>query len=125
MAIRLRRTPSLPRPGRCGPLLMLGQALLVGAATLAAANAVGAAPATPNQPLSIPPEELTAPPCRLVVPADLPALQPLRIQPSQVAAKNRRGCLSPADAIYGPDGCPRRLCGSAAGAFRLPPEPSR
>ncbi|MEB3166124.1 MAG: hypothetical protein VKO65_05570 [Cyanobacteriota bacterium] len=124
MAIRLRRTPSLPPTGSCGPLQILSDALLAGSVILATASAVEAAPASPNQPLSIPPEVLTAPPCRLVVPADLPALQPLRILPSQVAAKNRRGCLSPADAIYGPDGCPRRLCG-AAGTFSLPPEPSR
>lgn len=124
MAIRLRRTPSQPLPGSRSPLLIVGDVLLVGAALLAAASAAGAAPASPNQPLSIPTDRLPPPPCPLVVPPQLPALQPLRIDPSQVAAKNRRGCLSPADAIYGPDGCPQRLCGSG-GAFTLPQEPSR
>jgi len=32
------------------------------------------------------------------------ATQPLRIEPSQVASKNRLGCLSPDDAIYGSNG---------------------
>jgi hypothetical protein len=46
-----------------------------------------------------------------VVPPREQVLQPLRIAPGQVAAKNAMGCLSAADAIYGPDGCPTRLCG--------------
>jgi len=79
--------------------------------------------ASPNQPESIPTDRLPPQPCPLVVPADLPALQPLRIQPSQVARKNRRGCLSAADAIYGPDGCPVKLC-TKGGAFNLPPDPT-
>ncbi len=79
--------------------------------------------ASPNQPESIPTDRLPPQPCPLVVPADLPALQPLRIHPSQVARKNRRGCLSPADALYGPDGCPVKLC-TKGGAFDLPPDPT-
>ena len=59
--------------------------------------------------------------CPLIVPASQAELQPLRIRPSQVAGKNARGCLSPADAIYGPDGCPQRLCGGKAGVIQLPP----
>ena len=59
--------------------------------------------------------------CPLIVPASQAELQPLRIRPSQVAGKNARGCLSPADAIYGPDGCPQRLCGGNAGVIQLPP----
>jgi hypothetical protein len=31
------------------------------------------------------------------------------------------GCLSAADAIYGKDGCPIKLCGEASGSFQLPP----
>jgi hypothetical protein len=58
--------------------------------------------------------------CPLLVPASQSELQPLRIPPSQVAAKNARGCLSPADAVYGPDGCPQRLCGQNAGVIQLP-----
>lgn len=55
----------------------------------------------------------------LVAPVDS-ALQPLRIPASEVAAKNRLGCLSAADAVYGPDGCPSRLCGSGRGEIPLP-----
>ena len=58
--------------------------------------------------------------CPLLVPATQSELQPLRISPSQVAAKNARGCLSAADAVYGPDGCPLRLCGRSAGVIQLP-----
>ena len=61
--------------------------------------------------------------CPLIVPAGVTELQPLRIPASQVIAKNARGCLSPADAVYGPDGCPRRLCGADAGVIQLPPLP--
>jgi hypothetical protein len=61
--------------------------------------------------------------CPLIVPASQAELQPLRIRPDQVAGKNARGCLSPADAIYGPDGCPRQLCGGSAGVIQLPPLP--
>jgi len=61
------------------------------------------------------------PPCpRLASPPGQSAIQPARLPAAQVAAKNRLGCLSPADAIYGPDGCPLRYCGNAAGSFQLP-----
>jgi hypothetical protein len=61
------------------------------------------------------------PPCPLLVPRRFFVLQPLRIRPEEVAWKNRLGCLSAADAIYGPDGCPKRLCGKAGeGPIRLP-----
>ena len=58
--------------------------------------------------------------CPLIVPADSAVIQPRRILPGQVAAKNAMGCLSPSDAIYGPDGCPVRMCGREAGVFPLP-----
>jgi hypothetical protein len=58
--------------------------------------------------------------CPLLVPASNSELQPKRIQPSQVAGKNAGGCLSPGDAIYGPDGCPLKLCGANAGVIPLP-----
>jgi hypothetical protein len=83
----------------------------------------GAPPQTnpdPNQPYAIDNSGLLPPPCPLIVPAALPALQPIRIQPSQVAAKNRMGCLSAADAFYGPDGCPLKLCAPSSGAFSAP-----
>lgn len=70
-----------------------------------------------NQPEAIDNGGLLPPPCPLIVPPQVPALQPIRIQPSQVAAKNRMGCLSAADAFYGPDGCPLRLCPASSGAF--------
>ena len=60
-------------------------------------------------------------PCRLVVPPGQSVLQPLKIRPDQVPLKNRLGCLSPADALYGPDGCPLRLCGPTKGVFPLTP----
>jgi len=48
--------------------------------------------------------------CPLVVPSQVSFLQPKRLKPAEVKAKNAAGCLSAADAIYGPDGCPLRLC---------------
>jgi hypothetical protein len=58
--------------------------------------------------------------CPLLVAPSNSEFQPKRIQPSQVAAKNAAGCLSPGDAIYGPDGCPIKLCGANAGVIPLP-----
>ena len=65
-------------------------------------------------------QALPKPPCPLVVPASQKLLQPRRIQPNQVQAKNAMGCLSPADAFYGADGCPLRMCGAEAGVIQLP-----
>jgi hypothetical protein len=48
--------------------------------------------------------------CPLLVPSQVSYLQPKRLKPEEVKAKNAAGCLSPADAIYGPDGCPIKLC---------------
>jgi len=64
--------------------------------------------------------EVMAGSCPLLVAPSNSEFQPKRIQPSQVAAKNAAGCLSPADAIYGPDGCPRKLCGANSGVIPLP-----
>ncbi len=75
---------------------------------------------SPNQPLAIDGEAALVPsPCKLVVPPGQSVLQPLKIRPEQVPLKNRLGCLSPADALYGPDGCPLKLCGPNKGAFSL------
>mgnify|MGYP006879000059 CR=1 FL=1 len=63
---------------------------------------------------------LPKPPCQSVVPPSQKLLQPRRIQPNQVQAKNAMGCLSPADAVYGADGCPLRMCGAEAGVIQLP-----
>ena len=65
-------------------------------------------------------QERMAGSCPLVVSARNSDLQPRRIQPSEVAGKNAGGCLSPSDAIYGPDGCPLKLCGANAGVIPLP-----
>jgi hypothetical protein len=64
--------------------------------------------------------EVMAGSCPLLVAPSNSEFQPKRIQPSQVAAKNAAGCLSPADAIYGPDGCPQKLCGANSGVIPLP-----
>jgi hypothetical protein len=61
------------------------------------------------------------PPCPVLAsPGGQSLLQPMRLEPQQVKAKNAMGCLSPSDAIYGPDGCPQRFCGSNSGVFKLP-----
>ncbi|MEB3184549.1 MAG: hypothetical protein VKM97_01550 [Cyanobacteriota bacterium] len=73
-------------------------------------------PSQANQPLVIGGSQprLVAP-CPLIVPVKDIALQPLHIPPGLVPLKNSFGCLSAGDAIYGPDGCPRRLCGEKLG----------
>lgn len=92
--------------------------LVAGAPARAADPASSANPTAGQAPAEVAP--LSGPACRLLVPASQSELQPLRIKPQQVAEKNARGCLSPADAIYGPDGCPLRLCGRQAGVIQLP-----
>jgi hypothetical protein len=78
---------------------------------------------SPNQPLAIEASPGLPPPaCRLVVPRSDVVLQPLRIHPAQVAQKNSFGCLSAADARYGPDGCPSQLCGQKHG-YQVPLPP--
>ena len=62
------------------------------------------------------------PPCPVLASPGKPnptLLQPMRIKPQQVKAKNAMGCLSPSDAIYGPDGCPLRFCGANSGTFQF------
>ena len=58
--------------------------------------------------------------CPLLVKPSDADIQPLWIPPSQVKAKNELGCLSGADAIYGPNGCPTKLCGASKGVIPLP-----
>ncbi len=104
-------------PGLLGGLLSAGMPLALMAAAAAPARAQGQ---TPNQPLAIEASPgLSPPPCRLLVPRSEAVLQPLRIHPAQVAQKNSLGCLSAADALYGPDGCPSQLCGQKHG-FQVP-----
>jgi hypothetical protein len=79
-------------------------------------------PSRPSQPQAINGPRPPIPACRLVVPVRDAPLQPLHLHPSQVPLKNSLGCLSPADAVYGPDGCPIRLCGTTkANSIGLPP----
>jgi len=95
--------------------------LLAGAAAILVAGAVGAQQSpSPNQPLAIPDQVRMGPTCPLIVPRQDFALQPLRLPPAQVPAKNAVGCLSPADALYGPDGCPVKLCKESSGTVPLP-----
>ena len=102
----------------------LKRALFAAAALLVAAAApAGAQSPSPNQPQAIPaPPGLNLPPCPRLGPPN--TIQPLRIQPRQVAAKNRMGCLSAEDAVYGPDGCPIRFCGAATPRLALPGAPA-
>jgi hypothetical protein len=109
----------LPGPLRSllGGLLSAAMPLTVMAAAAAPALAQGQ---TPNQPLAIEARPgLSPPPCPLLVPRSEAVLQPLRIHPAQVAQKNVMGCLSAADALYGPDGCPSQLCGKQRG-YQVP-----
>lgn len=48
--------------------------------------------------------------CPALLPSYESFLEPIPLRPKDVPAKNAKGCLSPADAIYGPDGCPKKLC---------------
>lgn len=79
-------------------------------------------PARPNQPEAIHGPRPPIPPCPLIVSVKDAPLQPLHLHPAQVPMKNSFGCLSPSDAIYGPDGCPRRLCGTTKG-YQIPLPP--
>lgn len=102
----------------------LTRALLATAALLAVAAAPASAQGpSPNQPQAIPaPPAYNLPPCPRLGPAG--TIQPLRIQPRQVAAKNKMGCLSAEDAVYGPDGCPIRFCGTRTPRLALPGAPA-
>lgn len=91
--------------------------LLAALAALAAAPANAQSP-SPNQPDAIRIQGFRPPPCPRLGSAN--TIQPLRLQPSQVALKNRMGCLAAQDAVYGPDGCPIRFCGSADPPLPLP-----
>jgi len=135
------------RLGPCLPIALL--AALLGLAAGATPGA-GAAPAPAQAPTpALPPSSPSGlapalPDVRRIIPGSTPAaidasswrpggsrcplivkpvnavFQPLPIQPSQVEAKNRAGCLSPGDAVYGPDGCPIRLCRDGGGVIPLP-----
>jgi hypothetical protein len=65
-------------------------------------------------------QPLPASSCPAIVNLSAGQIQPMRIAPAQVASKNRLGCLSPNDAIYGANGCPTQLCGQSRGAVPLP-----
>lgn len=76
--------------------------------------------------LAIPSGASAWPGCPRLNAQDPAAIQPMRLDPARVALKNRIGCLSMQDAVYGADGCPLRLCGSSyANPIQLPPIPRR
>jgi hypothetical protein len=103
------------RPGLAEAL-----ALLAALELLSLSGAGLAQTPSPNQPEAIQPRDgLTPPPCPRIGPPG--TIQPLRIQPQQVKAKNARGCLSAEDALYAPDGCPTRFCGPRIPRLQLPP----
>ncbi|MFM7264783.1 MAG: hypothetical protein ACKOZW_04155 [Cyanobium sp.] len=99
-------------------------ALGVCAALAAIAAPASAQALSPNQPEAIPAQQgLSPPPCPRIGPPG--TIQPLRIQPRQVAKKNRMGCLSAEDAVYAPNGCPVRFCGAATPRLALPGRPAQ
>ena len=102
------RRPSLPTHRLLGLDAVLLSVALAGTGMLEASQRPARAQAVPK------------PSCPLVVPPSQTLFQPRRIQADQVKAKNAMGCLSPADAVYGADGCPLRLCGPDAGVIQLP-----
>lgn len=120
LLLRVPVAGSVPQSSRAWPLFRRGLALALGCLSLGLSTTVARAQQpSPNQPLAI--DGLPPPPCPLLVPGSDYALQPLRIAPSQVARKNAVGCLSPADAaVYGPDGCPVKLCHAPQGTMPLP-----
>lgn len=91
--------------------------VLLAAAALAAAPASAQSPSA-HQPEAIQIQGISPPPCPRLGSAN--TIQPLRLQPGQVALKNRVGCLSAEDAVYGPDGCPIRFCGNTNLQLTLP-----
>ena len=117
--IMATRSASRARRTSTGGLCAVGLLLLTAAGVQAQTKADitgGPTPAAINSRVTRPANS-----CPLIVSPANAAVQPLRIAPSAVAAKNRIGCLSGADAIYGPDGCPLKLCGTNQGVIPLPP----
>lgn len=84
------------------PQRSVSRALLAAGLALMAPAFIGPAQAAPA--IDLPRS------CPALLPKDQGFLEPMRLSPQEVAAKNARGCLSPGDAIYGPDGCPTKLC---------------
>jgi hypothetical protein len=74
---------------------------------------------SPNQPEAIGPSTEPLKRCPRLPPTAESNLQPLQLKPEQVPGKNAMGCLSAADAIYGPDGCPVRRCTRAESLRRM------
>jgi hypothetical protein len=103
------------RPALGGALTLLAGLVLLSLPGPALAQA-----ASSNQPEAIQPGGgLTPSPCPRIGPPG--TIQPLRIQPQLVKAKNARGCLSAEDALYAPNGCPMRFCGARTPRLQLPP----
>lgn len=92
----------------------------IGTALLGAAAAPALAQApSPNQPAAISPSTAPLKICPRLPPTPDSNLQPLQLKPEQVQRKNAMGCLSSADAIYGPDGCPLRRCTNVESLRRI------
>ena len=87
---------------------MLAALALAGLSTIG--SVAHAAPLGPGARGALPPRG-----CPALLPANESFLEPMPLPPRDVAAKNAKGCLSPADAIYGADGCPSRLCPQPTG----------
>lgn len=97
-------------------------ALLAALGTTLLGPATGPARAqtpSPNQPEAIGPSTAPLEACPRLPPTPESNLQPLQLKPEQVPGKNAMGCLSAADAIYGPDGCPLRRCTRAESLRRM------
>lgn len=116
-SVGLEQAPGQPRchpqqrPGRCSPrgwgLRALGVVFGVAAVLPLLAFGLAAQPARAQATI----ESFGRPrSCPALLPKDQSFLEPMPLRPQDVAAKNARGCLSPGDAIYGPDGCPTKLC---------------
>ena len=104
------------------PIGRWGLARLASLTLLGSGAALAASPVSLEAPkLAVPAGAEATPLCPRLQSNDPAAIQPLRLDPRTVAIKNRIGCLSMQDAIYGADGCPRRLCGDRyANPIQLP-----
>jgi len=109
------------RRGLTGLLMALPALLCAMAAGAAQPVAPLLRPGSERPKQAIPAGADALPSCPRLNQQDPAAIQPLRLDPAQVALKNRIGCLSMQDAIYGRDGCPLRLCGERyANPLKLP-----
>ena len=114
----LRRLLQTQGHGGRSAVLSMAALLLLASGWGLSRSAWAQTPSQPN-PEAVTGSTYSGTPCPMIVPLRQWENQPLRIQPNQVAQKNRMGCLSPVDAHYGPDGCPRVMCGAKRGVLPL------